>query len=296
MGLFSFLKKPLEFVGGLAGDLLGLGGDIYGTKEASDNAADQVQYQRDFAQQGVRWRVEDAKAAGINPLVAMGANLPTYQPSNFIPGDYGMSKFGQGLNRAIESMKTKDERQTDRDMTVERQWIENQKARKELGILSLEEKKLQRELLNQPGMPGVNAAGVIPGLPGQTGVNNVPADRIVSGTLGVQKGAQPMQQLTIDQKGRIFFPLGKAVEEAMENDPFVKYKYLGARFRDTFIAVGKGLVDKVYNLPHYDQAVLEKRNYIARELGIPKRFVQYNRYMDTYFVTPRGRKLINYNK
>jgi len=40
-----------------------------------------IQLQKDFAQHGIRWRVEDAKAAGIHPLAAVGAAGASYSPS-----------------------------------------------------------------------------------------------------------------------------------------------------------------------------------------------------------------------
>lgn len=296
MGIFSsisnFITKPIASV---AGSLLGLGGSLLGSKTASDVASDNVQYQKEFAQQGIRWRVADAKAAGINPLVALGASPVSYSPQSIGGTDYGLGALGQDLTRAISSMQTKEERaqaQVDRDHKVQMDWLDRQKSRKELGIMSLQELKLQRELQNQPGMPStnVNQAGV---LTGQNGVNNVPAERIISGTLGVQAGAQPMQQISVDSEGRIYFPIGKAVEESMENDWVEKHRFLGNRIKDTFWNVGRGLVDKVYNLPGYDRAVADKRAYIARELGVPVSMIHYNRYMDTYSVTPEGRRKIN---
>lgn len=45
-----------------------------------ENNQRQVQYQFDFAQKGIGWRVSDAKKSGIHPLYALGANIPTYTP------------------------------------------------------------------------------------------------------------------------------------------------------------------------------------------------------------------------
>lgn len=293
MGLFDFITAPISNV--ISG-VLGLGGSLLGTRSASNQAEANTAFQKEFAQQGIRWRVADAKAAGINPLVALGSPPVSYQPQSVGYGDYGLGAFGQSLSRAVSAMKTKEERQqeiNDRNHKVQMDWYQEKIAQKNLGLLSLEEIAKQRELLNQPGMPAVNSAGVISGLPGQTGVNNVPAERIVSGSLGVEAGAQPMQKMSIDSEGRIYFPLGKAVEESLENDFFEKYKYLGNRAKDAFFNVGRGLVDKVKNLPDYDRMIEVKRSQIARDLGIPLRCIGYSRYTDNYFVNEEGKKLIN---
>ena len=75
-------------------------GGLIGGKSSSSNFGRNANLQRDFAQHGVRWRVADAKAAGIHPLYAMGANLPSAAPIQ--AGDTGTSKR-QVLGRAIES-------------------------------------------------------------------------------------------------------------------------------------------------------------------------------------------------
>lgn len=63
-----------------------------------------VQFQNDFAKHGIRWRVEDAKAAGIHPLYALGANTPTYTPvsANFTRPDYSfVGRMGQDVGRGL---------------------------------------------------------------------------------------------------------------------------------------------------------------------------------------------------
>lgn len=81
--------------------------------------------QREFAQHGVRWRVEDAAAAGLHPLFALGGNTATFTPSassvNF--GDMGsgararaseqmgqaLSQAGQHVARAVAAQETQDQ-------------------------------------------------------------------------------------------------------------------------------------------------------------------------------------------
>lgn len=98
-------------------------GGLIGSKSA-DKASDknasafsaQLKLQEDLAQYGIRWRVEDAKAAGIHPLAALGANLISPSPIgiNFAP-DYSMAdavgNMGQNIGRAIDATRTAPERQ-----------------------------------------------------------------------------------------------------------------------------------------------------------------------------------------
>lgn len=57
--------------------------------------------QREFAQQGIRWKVSDAQAAGVHPLFALGAGGAAFAP-NPVVLPFGESESGVG--RAVQSM------------------------------------------------------------------------------------------------------------------------------------------------------------------------------------------------
>lgn len=101
--------------GGPAGYSLGssLGGIFDGNaarNQAKDDFYMQSDLNREFAQNGIKWRVEDAKAAGIHPLAALGAQ--TISPSASInpttPVD--MSGLGQDISRAVNATRSQGER------------------------------------------------------------------------------------------------------------------------------------------------------------------------------------------
>lgn len=120
-----------------AGSVLGGVLDARSQREAAqDNAA----AQREFAQHGVRWKVEDAKAAGIHPLYAMGAQTHAFTPS-YVGGDSGkyLAQAGQDISRAVAAGSTVGERQQQqqlRSLEIERMGLENEKLRAEIGRLS----------------------------------------------------------------------------------------------------------------------------------------------------------------
>lgn len=119
--------------------------------------------QREFAQNGIRWRVEDAKAAGLHPLAAIGAAGAGYSPTisagggsynvdfgRNLPSDTGASlaNMGQGLGRAISATQTPQERaETAYEMTVKRQQIAS-------NDLDLQIKAAQLARYSQPGQTG----------------------------------------------------------------------------------------------------------------------------------------------
>lgn len=81
--------------------------------------------QREFAQMGIRWKVEDAKAAGLHPLYALGGGS-AFSPSSFAVGGSGsasssfspapvsdgggLAQMGQNISRALAAAQTPEER------------------------------------------------------------------------------------------------------------------------------------------------------------------------------------------
>lgn len=68
--------------------------------------------QREFAQHGIKWRVQDAIEAGLHPLAALGASgasaSPSFQVGN---ADYGLAKAGQDISNAMRSSLTQEEKE-----------------------------------------------------------------------------------------------------------------------------------------------------------------------------------------
>ena len=100
-------------IGGAIGGALGL----IGSSQSQANAAklNQLNYehQKEFAQNGIRWRVADAKAAGLHPLAALGAQGASYSPSAVIgdsPDFSFLKDMGQGIDRAMDAKATQKER------------------------------------------------------------------------------------------------------------------------------------------------------------------------------------------
>lgn len=104
-----------DFFKGAGGGLISGAFDLVGSgiSAITGNKAQQREYERqkEFAQNGLRWRVEDAKAAGIHPIFAVGANTPSYSPQAAVGTDFGLSQVGQDIGRAIEAGQTRRERQ-----------------------------------------------------------------------------------------------------------------------------------------------------------------------------------------
>lgn len=111
----------------------------------------QSELQREFAQNSVQWRVEDAKKAGVHPIYALGAQGASYTPTQSVfdggsPLAAGIANAGQDVSRGL--------------MAHGDQQMRNSAYSKAVEQLTLTRMGLENELLasqiakvNQPGLP-----------------------------------------------------------------------------------------------------------------------------------------------
>lgn len=91
--------------------LIAAGASLIGSKMAQDTAEDQQNIQREFAQSGIQWKVQDAKAAGVHPLFALGASPASYSPV-VSQAPQMIADAGQNISRAaMASQQAKDQAQ-----------------------------------------------------------------------------------------------------------------------------------------------------------------------------------------
>lgn len=108
-----------SFVGAgssLLGSVLGFASAKSGQKLQQDINNQNLAHAREFAQNSIQWKVEDAKKAGIHPLAALGTQS-AYAPSSYAGGDSGetqatmgiVSSLGQMLETALDAIKNDSE-------------------------------------------------------------------------------------------------------------------------------------------------------------------------------------------
>lgn len=202
MGLGSIVSA----VGSIAGGILG-------ANSAQNVAGMNYEAQKEFAQNGIRWKVEDAKRAGIHPLYALGASTQGYSPTAGYTGDFGISDaaahFGQGYERAQQAKMTKEERdkQDVRDAIQDMAALEdlNQKRRMNDAQIRLANSEIFRNFalstnaLRKSGLPPAMPGGLGGVIAGQgnsyaTGQTTPEISSVVTsekGTPSVQAGSPP---------------------------------------------------------------------------------------------------------
>lgn len=206
MGLGSAIGSAIGAVGSIAGGLIG-------ANNAQSVAGMNYEAQKEFAQNGIRWKVEDAKRAGIHPLYALGASTQGYSPTSGYTGDFGISDaaahFGQGYERAQQAKMTKEERdkQDVRDAIQDMAALEdlNQKRRINDAQIRLANSEIFRNFalstnaLRKTGLPPAMPGGLGGVIAGQgnsyaTGQTTPEISSVVTsekGTPSVQAGSPP---------------------------------------------------------------------------------------------------------
>lgn len=100
-----------ELAGNLVGELFKDNKDQ--RNEAWFQADKNEALQREFAQNGIRWKVEDAQRAGLSPLFAVGGSGAAFSPNPITVGgsgdDFG-NRMGQSVTRAIQGQSTSAEK------------------------------------------------------------------------------------------------------------------------------------------------------------------------------------------
>lgn len=177
-----------------------LGGvvDYFGNKSANDANKD-MQY--DFAKQGIRWKVEDAQAAGIHPLYALGAQTISPSPS-FVGSTLGnsISNAGQDISRAINSTRTAGERRL-----AELQ-LSSAKADLDGKLIDNQIRASQLAKMNQvqtPSFPSGTVGQLIPGQGDSSRVIDAPLTRTISA-----RGAPNQEPAPVTETGYLRTPSG----------------------------------------------------------------------------------------
>lgn len=154
-----------------------LAGGALGNENNRKSTHEQMDMQREFAQQGIRWKVADARAAGIHPLFALGAN--THSPAPIAMQDSlgpALAQGGQDIARAMQSQTTKPERNeanarafmlaaeaaSDQRVMNKMTWEESLRHLRQQtngqqlqnDLLRLQLIRHARDIERQPGMPG----------------------------------------------------------------------------------------------------------------------------------------------
>lgn len=96
--------------------------DAYAQRESQQDAnLANYNMQKEFAQHGIQWKVEDAVRAGIHPAVALGAQTHSASPS-FIGEESGVEGVGDDIQGIAENMRAREDNAVLKQIEERRAW------------------------------------------------------------------------------------------------------------------------------------------------------------------------------
>jgi len=250
---------------------------------AANRATEEYEREKEFAQMGIRWKVADAKAAGLHPLAALGAQTHSYAPQNaFVssaPYLADFSKMGQYINRATGAGITEEERRI-KDAQVRREEADAEYA-------ELRNADLMRKL-NEPTQQAPTRQ-VAPWMESQNTstyessgswpsesrwvpqVQQIPT----SDSMGMTAGPpQALETPYIDKRGYLDEVISQNASEPMESDEFSSTE----RFFDKAYQWGRGVFWD--NLPW--KGSLNPDAAAAYNRWLEDLYMEYERLMENY--------------
>lgn len=154
------LGSIISAIGGIAGGLLG-------ASSAKSQQKANYEAQKEFAQHGIRWKVTDAKAAGVHPLFALGGNTASYTPNAISAGDYGLASAGQDIGNAVNRALAPKQQKANAAMEslrsaldLEGMRIQNRNARLQGDLI---QQQIMDSKLSRMGATGQALQSAIPG-------------------------------------------------------------------------------------------------------------------------------------
>lgn len=186
-----------------------------------------IALQKEFAQNSLKWRVEDAKRAGVHPMAALGITPASFSPVNssinLTDLGAGLGEMGQNIDRAIQVGKDSDARQKAEYFQDAQNGLQlrNMELQNDFLQAQIDSMKAVRNTALPPAAPTTNPDNVP-----LSGVNKV-ADEVIaspSDNPSVTAGTHPLW--THARSGRFVLPVlsDKVADAVTEN----KEKNVGA--------------------------------------------------------------------
>jgi hypothetical protein len=94
------------------------------------NTSKNRKLQKQFAKKGIQWKVQDARAAGVHPLFALGASTHSFSPVSVGEGVNALRSGGQDIGRAVDASSSKSARME--KLGLERAALENELLRSQI--------------------------------------------------------------------------------------------------------------------------------------------------------------------
>lgn len=214
----------------MLGDILGavgsVAGGLLGNSAAKKAAKQNYQQQKEFAQNSLQWKAQDAEKAGISKVFAMGAPTASFTPSS-VGGNFDfLGSAGQNIGRAISASQSPGQQQgavprAAAAVQLEGLQLDNEFKRAQIASLN----KNLTQAGQPPGVPSLNTPYGIPGQPFTTNPAEVSANTKMDVSDPSAAGLVPYStpenlRVSTASGGTVLMP-APAVQEALESMGFL---------------------------------------------------------------------------
>lgn len=188
--------------------------------------------QKEFAQSGIQWKVQDADKAGVHPLYALGANTVSYAPQSIgstqlQPEGFGyVADAGQHLGRAISSTTSKPGQVDGFTRAVQALQLDGLGLDNDIKRADLASKIATTQQGSMPGIPGVATRWLLEGQPGGEIDYSRKQSPAEPGAPFQTAGAAPDVMFTKTNTGGYAPVMPENVQEAYENDMIGRWQWM----------------------------------------------------------------------
>lgn len=259
--------------GGIASSILGGNSQKKANEQNLQLAREQIAYQKELHQNQIQWRVNDAKAAGLHPLAALGVSSMSYSPvsGSAVGADYSgvgqsLQQMGQDIDRARMAGLDREERKkalalqdTQTALALKNQELNNQILEQEL--LSRRVKLFQQLTPGMASLYGLDRKRYA--IPGQD-------DAVMPRVEGTVATGDPRFQFMQQPNGSYSLEPGNDWAQAYEDKLLVEWlPVLETKLRDFYGRVTGNEIDGMVYDPKYS-------GWIPKDKGKP----WYRRFKD----------------
>lgn len=125
-------------------------GSIFNTSKPGKQRRREYERQKEFAQNSISWRVQDAIRAGLHPLAALGAQVSSYAPQSVGGGGSGsFGDMGADLSSAMNMATAPDDKVLS-GLILEKAGLENELLRTQIDSLRAKNAQAGIALVTSP--------------------------------------------------------------------------------------------------------------------------------------------------
>lgn len=224
------------WLGGLLGGFGSLIGAGINSATQSKINKENMAMQKEFAQNGIQWKVQDAQKAGIHPAVALGAQTYQASPSS-VASDTGsgVSSAFKHFGSAIDSFI--DDKEEERNLQLENMRLQNEKERIEIANAKNKASgNTFKEFSPNPFVPPNTPEGVSNSAPNEKKPDTTPSRNPLSKALKLDPSYSVSS--TLDGKGLKITLNSNSIEGGSMQDGIIMHSaYTGKTWYDTEKAV-----------------------------------------------------------